>query len=101
MDIFSVLNNDISGLTDEERAFTEDFNYKLREKIIKELVEYEINNLINNLKVDKEVFKEKIENILINGKKGYKDMPIKTLIDIYLSKMNEGDFINLIESISN
>ena len=27
-------------------------------------------------------------------------MPTKTLIDIYLSKLNEGDFINLIESIS-
>ena len=53
MDIFSVLNNDIFGLTDEERAFTEDFNYKLREKIIEELVEYEKNNLINNLKADK------------------------------------------------
>ena len=27
-------------------------------------------------------------------------MPMKILIDIYLSKMNEGDFVNLIESIS-
>lgn len=100
MDIFKILNNDTDGLTDEEKAFADKFNYTLREKIMDELVEYEINELINNLRVDKEIFKEKVENIFINGKKGYKDMPTKTLIDIYLSKMNEGDFVNLIESIS-
>ena len=100
MDIFKILNNDIDGLTDEEKAFADQFNYTLREKIMDELVECEINELINNLKVDKEIFKQKVGNIFINGKKGYKDMPMKILIDIYLSKMNEGDFVNLIESIS-
>ena len=55
---------------------------------------------IKELKEDIDGFKEKVENIFVNGKKGYKDMPTKTLIDIYLSKMNEGDFINLIESIN-
>ena len=64
-----------------------------------ELVEHEINEFIKELKEDIDGFKEKVENIFVNGKKGYKDMPTKTLIDIYLSKMNEGDFINLIESI--
>ncbi len=101
MNIFKILNNDTSGLTDEEKAFAERFNNNFREKIMDELVEYEINEFIKDLKSDKETFKEKIENIFINGKKGYKDMPTKTLIDIYLSKMNEGDFVNLIESISN
>ena len=65
-----------------------------------ELVEHEINEFIKELKEDIDGFKEKVENIFVNGKKGYKDMPTKTLIDIYLSKMNEGDFINLIESIN-
>ena len=100
MDIFKILNNDTTGLTDEEKAFAEGFNYDLREKIMDELVEYEINEFIKELKEDIDGFKEKVENIFVNGKKGYKDMPTKTLIDIYLSKMNEGDFINLIESIN-
>ncbi|SCJ60262.1 Uncharacterised protein [uncultured Clostridium sp.] len=100
MDVFKILNNNTDGLTDEEKVFAEQFNYVLREKIMNELVGYEISELINNLESDKELFEEKIENIFINGKKGYKDMPTKTLIDIYLSKMNEGDFISLIESIS-
>jgi hypothetical protein len=100
MDIFKVLNNDNNGLSEEETAFAEKFNSDLREKIIYELVEYEIKEFARYLKEDTEIFKENIENIFVNGKKGYKDMPTKTLIDIYLSKLNEGDFINLIESIS-
>ena len=30
MDIFKILNNDTTGLTDEEKAFAEGFNYDLR-----------------------------------------------------------------------
>ena len=100
MDIFKLLNNDSNGLNEEEKDFADKFNSDLREKIIYELVEYEIKEFTRCLKEDNETFKENIENIFINGKKGYKDMPTKTLIDIYLSKLNEGDFINLIESIS-
>ena len=33
------------------------------------------------------------------GKKGYIKMPTKTLIDIFLDKKDEGEFINLIESL--
>ena len=47
----------------------------------------------------KENFKAKLADILINGKKGYINMPTKALIDIYLDKSNEVDFIKLIESI--
>lgn len=32
MDIFSLLNNDISGLTEEERRIAEKFNESLRKK---------------------------------------------------------------------
>lgn len=100
MDIFKILNNDTTGLTEEEKAFAEHFNNNLRDTVIDELVIYETNNMIQSLKNDEESFREKIEEILINGKKGYKDMPTKTLIDIYLDKKSEVDFINLIEKVS-
>lgn len=96
MDIFSLLNNDISGLTEEERRIAEKFNESLRKKIIDDLAKCEI---INELKSDEENFKAKLADILINGKKGYINMPTKALIDIYLDKSNEVDFIKLIESI--
>ena len=100
MDIFKILNNDTSGLTEEEKAFTEDFNIKLKDKVIDELVIYETNKLIKELKDDEEVFREKLEDIFINGTKGYINIPIRTLIDIYLDKKSEMNFIKLIEDIS-
>lgn len=100
MNIFKLLNNDISELSEEERVLAEDFNEALREKIIDSLVESEIDILIKELKFDEQVFRDKLSDIFINGKKGYKKMPTKTLIDIYLDKRDEGEFINLIESIN-
>ena len=47
MDIFSLLNNDISGLSEEERRIAEKFNEDLRKKIIDDLANCEINEIIN------------------------------------------------------
>ena len=57
MDIFSLLNNDISGLSEEERRIAEKFNEDLRKKIIDDLAKCEINEIINELKSDEENFK--------------------------------------------
>ena len=60
MDIFSLLNNDISGLSEEERRIAEKFNEDLRKKIIDDLAKCEINEIINELKSDEENFKAKL-----------------------------------------
>ena len=101
MNIFRLLNNDIEDLSEEERVVAESFNEALRNNIIDALVEHEIEKLIKELKDDEEGFREKLSDIFINGKKGYVKMPTKTLIDIFLDKKDKGEFINLIESISN
>lgn len=101
MNIFRLLNNDMEDLSEEERIFAESFNEALRNNIIDALVEYEIEELIKQLKNDEESFRDKLSDIFINGKKGYNKMPTKTLIDIFLDKKDEGEFINLIEGISN
>lgn len=100
MNIFRLLNNDIKDLSEEEKVVAEKFNEALREKLIDELAVYEVNELIKQLKNDEETFKMKISDILVNGKKGYIKMPTKTLIDIYLDKKDEGEFINLIENVA-
>lgn len=104
MNIFDLLNNNNNNkdsLSIEEAEYAKRFDDLLREKVIDELVEFECNKLIEDMVNNKELFINKIEQIFINGKKGYKDMPTKTLIDIYIDKKNEGDFIYLIESIGN
>ena len=99
MNIFSLLNNDTSELSEEERELVESFNEAIREKLIEALAECEINELINELNYDENAFREKLTDIFINGKKGYIKMTTKTLIDIFLDKKDEGEFINLIESL--
>ncbi|WP_195989257.1 hypothetical protein [Clostridium sp. D53t1_180928_C8] len=101
MNIFRLLNNDIEDLSEEERVLAENFNEALREKLIDDLADYEVDKFIRELKSDEDSFRLRISDILVNGKKGYIKMPTKTLIDIYLEKKDEGEFINLIESISN
>lgn len=86
MNIFRLLNNNIEDLNEEERVLAENFNEALREKLIDDLAEYEIDEFIKELKSDEESFRLKISEILVNGKKGYIKMPTKTLIDIYLDK---------------
>lgn len=100
MNIFKLLNNNIEGLSEEERIFAESFNEALRNNMIDNLVEYEIEEFIKQLKDDEDSFRERLADIFINGKKGYNKMPTKTLIDIFLDKKDEGEFINLIENIS-
>ena len=101
MNIFRLLNNDIEGLSEEERVFTESFNESLRNNIIDALVKHDIEEIIKQLKDDEDSFRERLADIFINGKKGYNKMPTKTLIDIFPHKKDEGEFINFIESISN
>ena len=101
MNIFDLLNNNKDSLSTEEVEYAKRFDDLLREKVIDELVDFECNKLIEDMTNNKELFINKIEQIFINGKKGYKDMPTKSLIDIYIDKKNEGDFIYLIESIGN
>ena len=87
MNIFSLLNNDTSELSEEERELVESFNEAIREKLIEALAECEINELINELNYDENAFREKLTDIFINGKKGYIKMPTKTLIFSLIKRM--------------
>ena len=68
MNIFSLLNNDTSEFSEEERELVESFNEAIREKLIEALAECEINELINELNYDENAFREKLTDIFINGK---------------------------------
>ena len=99
--LFLCTNLYVYAATITLEQIAEKFNETLRNNIIDTLVEYEIEALIKQLKDDEEGFRERLADIFINGKKGYNKMPTKTLIDIFLDKKDEGEFINLIEGISN
>jgi hypothetical protein len=99
MDIMKLLHNDTSDLSEEERIQAENFTEDLKEKLIEELVEFDADELIKKLHESKEEFIDSLGSILINGTKGYSKMSIDLLLNIYLSKKSNEDFINLIENI--
>ena len=72
MNIFNLLSNNKENLSMEEKEYIEQFDKKLREKIIKELVDFRCNELIDEIKTNENLFKSNIEQILINGIKGYR-----------------------------
>lgn len=96
MDLLKILSSDLDGLSEKEKEFAQEFNAKLRNNIIEELVIYEGDELEKKLRTNKEDYYEALGNILINGRKGYKDLSMKQLIDIYLTKKSDEDFIGLI-----
>lgn len=98
-DIFGLLNANLDNLNEEERRYVEEFTDKLKENIIEELVEVEAARMIKDAKQDKEKFVEDLGQILIQGCKGFNKMPIQLLIDIYLEKKTDIDFMNLLEKI--
>ena len=99
IDFMKLLNNDTSDLSEEERIQAEEFTESLREKIIDDLVKFEAEELIKKLENDKEDFIESIEQIFVNGVKGYKKMNMQLLINIYLERRGNQSLISLIENI--
>lgn len=96
MELIKILNNDLDGLTEEEKGFAEEFNNRLKKDIIDELVKYDTDKFISTYNNSISDYYDMISQLMNNGIKGYKYMNLKQLIDIYLSKKSDEDFINLI-----
>lgn len=97
MELMDKINTELS---EEERIKAEEFNEKLKDKIIDELVEYESEELIKKYKKDKEAFIDSIYNLLVNGVKGYKNLNLKQLIELYIINKTQEDFASLLEELS-
>lgn len=99
MDIIKILNNDLDGMSEEEKKYASDFSEKLKEKIIEDLVEVEEEKIINLIKENKEGFKDLIYSIYSEGIKGYNNMTMQLLINIYIDKCGDEKLITLINDI--
>ena len=100
MELTGLLNKENNELSEEEKIKAEEFNEKLKDKIIDELVEYQSEELIKKFKRDKEIFIDSIYNLLVNGIKGYKNLNLKQLIELYISNKTQEDFTNLLEELN-
>ncbi|MDD6794769.1 MAG: hypothetical protein PUE01_05075 [Clostridiaceae bacterium] len=99
MDIFKLLSGNLEGLSEDEKVKAEEFTEKLKDSLIEELILCEAHDLISKLERDKEEFIDSIDSIYRNGIKGYSKMSMQLLLNIYLEKKGNEEFVRLIENI--
>lgn len=99
MDIIKILNNDLDGMSEEEKSYAIDFSDKIKEKIIEDLIEVEEQRILNLIKEDKEGFKDLVYSIYSEGIKGYNKMSVQLLINVYIDKCGDEKLITLINGI--
>ena len=99
MDIMKILNNDLEGMSEEEKQYVNVFSEKLKDKIIDDLVEVEENRIISLIKENKEGYKDLIYSIYAEGIIGYRSMNIQLLINIYIDKCGDEKLITTINDI--
>lgn len=99
MDIMKILNNDLEGMSEEEKQYVNVFSEKLKDKIIDDLVEVEANRIISLIKENKGGYKDLIYSIYSEGIRGYKSMNIQLLINIYIDKCGDEKLITTINDI--
>ncbi|MBS5987276.1 hypothetical protein [Clostridium paraputrificum] len=99
MDIMKILNNDLEGMSEEEKQYVNVFSEKLKDKIIEDLVEVEENRIISLIKENKEGYKDLIYSIYAEGIIGYRSMNIQLLINIYIDKCGDEKLITTINDI--
>ena len=98
--INELIDGDISKYQEETRLYIESFREQLRENIKKALVDDMAEKMIEALNSDKEEFKSILETLLENKNKGLNNLPLRTLLDMYITKKGQENFIKLIEKIS-
>lgn len=99
IDINLLLNNNTQNLSEDEKEYIEVFTDKLKDTIIDDLVEDEAMKMLKAAQIDREGFIDEVGRILTYGCKGFNKMPIQGLINIYLEKKSDVDFMNLLEKI--
>lgn len=99
IDLNKLISGDVSNYSEEEVLYIKEFRSILREVLIDEIVKNKIFKFENEIKNNKNKFKEEISSIIINGIKGLNDMTTEIILNIYLEENNEENFIALIEKV--
>jgi len=95
-----ILSGDFSSYPEDVQEYMKNYTEKLREAIKEELTEDLAHRMLKDVDKNNETFINILTEILDNGCKGFNNMSTKSLLDIYLQKKNEEDFIKLIEKIN-
>lgn len=98
--IEDILSGDFSSYPEETQKFMKEYTEKLREAIKGELTKDLANRMLKDVDKSNDVFMNILTEILDNGCKGFAKMSTRTLLNIFLEKKSNEDFMKLLENIN-
>lgn len=98
--IEDIISGDFSAYPEEMQDYMKKFTELLRENIIEELINDTKEKILKNLSQSKNDLMDILIDILENGHKGYNNMSTRTLLNIYLEKKSQEDFMKLLDKVS-
>ena len=100
MKIQDIISGDFSAYPEETQVFMRDYTEKLREIIKDELIKDISYKMLKDIDKSKDYFMNVLTDILDNGYKGFSKLSTQSLIDTYLERKNQEDFIALLEKVN-
>jgi len=98
--IEDVISGDFSAYPKETQELMTRYTEILVEHIKEELINDRATQMLKDIDKSNETFINILTEILENGSKGFNKMSTKTLLDIYLEKKGQDDFVNLLEKVN-
>lgn len=98
--IEDILSGDFSKYPVEVQEYMKKYTDKLREKIKEELAKELADRMLKDVDKSNETFMNILKEILDNGCKGFNKMSTRTLLNTYLEKKSQEDFLKLLEQIN-
>jgi len=99
LNIGDLMEGDFFAYPEEVQEYLRSYTEKLRDVLIEELIQDTYNKIMKSLEEGREEYKSILTEILAKGHKGYENMTNRALLNIYLERKNEVDFMNLLEKV--
>ncbi|MDF2882299.1 MAG: hypothetical protein K0R54_2856 [Clostridiaceae bacterium] len=97
--IEDILSEDFSSYPEDVQQYMIKYTEKFRQAIKEELAKDLADKMLKDVDKNNETFMNILTEILYNGCKGFDKMSTRALLNIYLEKKSEEDFIKLLERI--
>jgi hypothetical protein len=97
--IEDILSGNYSSYPEEIQKFMRKYDEKLRENIKNELINHMAEKMLKDIDKSKDYFINTLSEILENGFKGLDKMSTRTLLNMYLEKKGQENFIKLLEKV--